>query len=554
MKSKKISILAIMLALMLTITACGGKGTDSTGKDGKKANKTTGEQIVKVNNNSEPVSLDPALGEGTHQSWILQHTFEGLMGYDEKGEIVPAAAEDFPKISEDGLVYTFKLKEGSKWSNGDPLTAKDFEYSWKRALDPKLAAYYAYQFYYIKGGKAYNEGKGSVEDVGVKAIDDLTLEVTLEHPTTYFTELTGFYPFYPVNEKVASGNADWANGKDINTYVSNGPFKMTKWAHNDIVSVRKNENYRDADKVKIDGIDFDIMEDKNTEWQNYDSGLYDLIVSPTPDVISSLKSEGSKELIIGEDVGLYYYNFNNKIKPFNNVKVREALSMAIDRKSIVDNVAQGEQIPAEGFVPLGLKDDKGKEYRDGMDNLIVEDVKEAKKLLEEGLKEEGMTVADFNKAKFSILYNTNEGHKKIAEAIQGMWKENLGIDIALNNKEFQVKLNDEKEGNFNVSRAGWMADFDDPLTFLELWETSSSFNDAKYSNKEYDSLIASIKTSGDKAKRVEDMRVAEKILGKDLPVMPIYFYTQPRVQKTNLKGVYKTPLNYPTMTYAEFTE
>ncbi|QQK09031.1 peptide ABC transporter substrate-binding protein [Miniphocaeibacter halophilus] len=547
---KKFRIVALLLALTFALTACGGGKTNDkeTGGAGGTTASTEG-KFLRTNNTSEPGSLDPALAQGTHESWVLQHTFEGLMTYDEEGNVVPGAAEAEPEISEDGLNYTFKLKEGLKWSNGEPVTAKDFEFSWKRLLDPDLAADYAHQGYYLKNGEAFNKGKVAVDEVGVKAVDDLTLEVTLENPTPFFTELTAFYSLFPVSEKVVTENPDWA--KDAKTHVSNGPFKLTTWEHRAEIIIEKNENYQNADAVKIDGIHFDILEDKNTEWQNYDSDQYDIIVTPQADVVAQKQAEGSEELVIGTDVAVYYYNVNNETKPFTNPKVRQALSMALDRKTLVENVSQSGEVPAEGVVPFGMKDENNKEYRDAVGNLITEDVEQAKTLFEEGLKEEGMTLDEFNAAKFNILYNTDDKHQKMAEAVQDMWNKNLGISIGLKNTEFQVKLNDEKAGNYDVSRAGWIGDYADPLTFLELWETEGSFNDANYANEEYDNLVQIAKTSNDAAERFEAMRKAEKIVVEDMAVIPIYFYTQPYMVKPNVKGIYKTLLNYPTMTFAE---
>lgn len=238
MYEEKFRIVALLLALTFALTACGGGKTNDKETGAGGGGKTTTEgKFLRTNNTSEPGSLDPALAQGTHESWVLQHTFEGLMTYDEKGNVVPGAAEAEPEISEDGLNYTFKLKEGLKWSNGEPVTAKDFEFSWKRLLDPELAANYAHQGYYIKNGEAFNEGKVGVDEVGVKAVDDLTLEVTLENPTPFFTELTAFYALFPVSEKVVTENPDWA--KDAKTHVSNGPFKLTTWEHRAEIIIEK---------------------------------------------------------------------------------------------------------------------------------------------------------------------------------------------------------------------------------------------------------------------------------------------------------------------------
>ena len=457
-------------------------------------------------------------------------------------------AEDY-KISEDGLTYTFTIRDDAKWSNGDPVTAEDFEFTWKRALDPETAADYGTILYYIKGGEAFNTGEGTIDDVGVKALDEKTLEVTLEFPTAYFLELTAFYTYFPVNKSVVESNPDWA--KDPETHISNGPFKLVKWEHNAKIILEKNDLYYNAKKIKLDGIDLDIIEDQNTAWQKYEGGEYDILVDIPTSVVNQLQNDGSKELSIGAQVGTYYYNINPDVKPLGNKKVRKALSMALDRETIVKDITQGGQIAAEGVVPYGLEDENGKEFRDGTDNLIGYDPDGAKKLLEEGLAEENMTIEDFNKENIVLLYNTSESHKKIAQAVQEMWRTKLGIDIGLENVEFQVKLDREKSGDYHISRAGWIGDFMDPMTMLDLWWSGSSFNDVNYDNPEYDKLVLETKTTMDQKLRMDNFREAEKILMEDMPILPVYFYTQPYVQKSNVKGIVKVPVRYPVITYAD---
>ncbi len=542
MKKSKFSVLALLMTIMLMLAACNGGSKETSNEKEGGSGDSSGLKVLNVNNSSEPGSLHPANAQGTHESWILEHTFEGLTKKTEEGKIVPGSAESW-EISEDGLTWTFKLKDGLKWSNGDPLTANDFEYAWKYALKPETAADYAYQLYYLKGGEAYNSKKGKEEDVGVKATDEHTLVVTLEQPTPYFLDLTSFYTFYPINKKVQEENPKWA--LDAKTHVSNGPFKLTEWKHKESLKIEKNENYYDKDKIKLDAVNFALIEDENTAWQMYQSGELDLAYPLPVDIQGQMVNSDDKEFKMGKELAVYYYNFNTEVKPFNNAKVRKALSMAIERQKITENVAQGGQKPAFGVVPPGIPDASG-DFQENTGNLFKEDVKEAKKLLKEGLAEEGMKELP----DFSILYNTLDSHKKIAEAVQGMWRDNLGVEVTLENAEFQVKLDREKAGDFEISRAGWVGDYVDPMTFM-LWETDGAYNDAGWSNKEYDNLLKEAKSTMDPKERMDALHKAEKVMIDEMPILPVYFYTKPYMVKSNVTGVF-APINaYPNFIYAD---
>ena len=553
MSKKLVVLMSLLLVMAIVVTGCSTPAeqppaeTPPAETPGETPPASSEGKILRTNNSSEPGSLDPALAQGTHESWILTNTFEGLMKYDSDGKVIPGIAEDY-KLSDDNLTYTFTLRD-AVWSDGNPVTAEDFEYSWKRALDPDLAADYAFQLYYIKGAEAYNTGEGTIDDVMVKATDDKTLEVTLEAPTGYFPELTAFYTYFPVSKTVVEANPDWA--KDPSTHISNGPFKLVSWEHNATIELEKNPSYYNAEAIKLAGIHFDIIEDENTAWQKYEGGEYDILATLPQAVAAQLAAENNPELTIGAQVGIYYYNLNGDVKPFNNPKVRKALAYSLDRQTIVDKITQGGQLPAEGVVPVGLTDEKGGEYRDQVGNLVPYDVELAKTLFAEGLAEEGMTIDEFNNAGFVILYNTQEAHKKIAQAAQEMWRTALGINIGVENVEFQVKLDREKAGDYQISRGGWIGDYGDPMTILDLWLTGGAFNDANYSNDKYDELILGAKSTADQDVRFKNMREAEKILMEDMAVVPVYFYTQPYAVKSNVEGIYKLPLFYPTLTYAD---
>mgnify|MGYP001191696964 FL=1 len=547
MKESKFSLLSAFLIALLALAGCFSGDAEQAGSE---ENAGDGEKkVLRINNSSEPGSLHPGTAQGTHDSWVLEHAFEGLTKKTPEGEIVDGMAEKW-EVSDDGLTWTFYLKDDVRWSNGDPVTAEDFEYAWKYALHPETASQYAYQLYYLEGAKEFNSAENEAdyaeleENVGVKAIDGKTLEVKLAEPTPYFLDLTSFYTYYPVNKKVQEENPDWA--LEAETYVSNGAFKLTDWKHKESMTLKKNEHYYDKDNIHLDEVYMVMIEDENTAWQMYQADELDLAYPLPNDVQGELVNSDNEEFYNEPELALYYYNLNNEKPPFNNSKVRKALSMAIDRQTLVEHVVQGGQKPALSIIPPGVPDVNG-DFQENSGDLFEEDAEEAKKLLEEGLAEEGMD----EMPQFTILYNTLEAHKKIAEAIQEMWRKNLGIEVELENVEFQVKIDREQAGDYDISRAGWIGDYVDPMTFLDLWVTDGPHNDANWSNAEYDELIKLAKSTMDQEKRMEAMHKAEEMLIDEMPIIPIYFYTKPFTVKPHVKGVFAPIDRYPQFIYAD---
>ncbi|TFW47125.1 peptide ABC transporter substrate-binding protein [Bacillus sp. 005/A4HT-01/001] len=541
---KRWSVVTLMLIFTLVLSACGFSGNksgDSTSSSGEA--KTT----LNVNISTEPFSLHPGLANDSTSGSVIRQTFEGLTRINAEGKPENAMASGI-KTSDDGKTYTFTLRD-AKWSNGDPVTAQDFEYAWKWALDPKNESQYAYQLYYIKGAEAANKGEAKVSDVGIKAKDDKTLVVELENPTPFFTELTAFYTYMPVNKKVAEKNKNWYTNAGEN-YVSNGPFVLSKWKHGGSITLEKNNEYWDKDTVKLKKINMSMIKDTNTELSMFKKGELDWAGSPTGSLptesLKTLKKEGGLE--IQTIAGIYNYKFNTKVKPLNNANIRKALAYSINRQAIVDKITQGEQVPAMAIVPPtmeGFTDNKTGYFKD-------HDVATAKELLEKGAKELGYkSVSDLPTLKLS--YNTDEGHQKIAQAIQEMWKKDLGVNVELDNSEWNVYIDKIHSGDYQIGRMGWLGDFNDPVNFLELYkDKDGGNNDTGWESKEYKQLLNDSAKETDKTKREEMLKKAEKIIIDDMPVAPIYFYTQLWVQDPKLKGVVVSGLGDVQYKWAHF--
>jgi oligopeptide transport system substrate-binding protein len=558
---KKVVLTLVVVALVVGMAGC------------KKAQPTV-EQVLKYNVGAEPQYFDPRKATGIPEFTMLLNLFDGLMRYNTQGQLEPSIAESYT-VSDDKLVWTIKLRKTAKWSNGDPVTAGDFEYSWKTALSPEVASEYSYQLYYLKNGEAFNtsipkDGKYyyqkvdasgnpvadadgnpvpdltkpfDVDSIGVKALDDYTLQVTLEAPTPYFTSLLTFTTYLPINKKLDQSNPDWAKSAD--NYISNGPFKLTKWEHNHVIEMEKNPNYWDKDKVKLDKIIFYMVEENTTEMTMFENGEIDWGPNPPPAELERLQKEG--KLTINPYLGTYYYMFNVTKKPFDDVRVRKALSMAIDREAIVKNITKAGELPATAYVPPGIPDaEAGSDFRKvGGDFFKPYDPETAKQLLAEAGYPDGKGFP-----KFVLLYNTSERHKTIAEAIQRMWKETLGIECTLTNQEWKVYLDNRQNLNYDVARAGWIGDYTDPMTFIDMWVTGGGNNDSGWSNKQYDEYVKTAKSTDDQKVRMDAMHKAETIVMEEMPIVPIYFYTRPELIKPYIKDAYTSALGYTDFKYA----
>src|SRR5450830_2200174 len=496
-------------------------------------------QEVTYNLGAEPPSMDPVGGSTYETINSVEQLFDGLTRLDSKNVPQPAIAKSWT-ISKDGKTYIFTLRD-AYWTNGTPVTAYDFEYAWKRALTPELAAAYAYQLYYIYGGQAFNtsikvgtkyyaqavDAKGNPltkkvgdkdvpvanmakeidpsKNVGIRALNTKTLKVYLQSPTVYFLGLTSLPLLMPVCKAVVSTNDKWAS--DVKTYVTNGPFKLTQWTHNDKMVFVKNPTYWDRDKVKLTKITYLMVEDSSTALSMYQSGQLDAAAFvPLPE-LSKLVASGDAQIL--PLLGIDYYMVNVTKKPFNDVRVRKALTLAIDRKSLTASVTKGGEIPALAFVPYGMPDAlPGSSFRKaGQETFFKDnDVATAKALLAQAGYPNGRGFPVF-----TVTYRTRNIDKSIAEAIQGMWKQNLGITCTLRSEELGVYLADRQNVNYDFMWTRWSADYMDPNTFLDMYVTNGPNNGTGWSNKTYDALIAKAGVTVDPKARMTMLHAAEKI-------------------------------------------
>lgn len=533
---KKFGALFVTVMLLFALAACTAtKDSGSEPKDkGDEGSKEKTEKVLYLNNSVEPTSFDPPIGFDAVSWNALNNLMEGLTRLDDTHEPKAATAKDWD-VSEDGKTYTFHIREEAKWSNGDDLTAGDFVYAWKRLLDPNTASSAAFLGYFIEGGEAYNTGAGTADDVKVKAVDDKTFEVTLTSPQAYFLSVIANPAFFPINEKVATANPEWFS--EAESFVGNGPFSLSEWNHDSDFTMVKNDKYWDAKNVKLDKVHWAMVDDTNTEYQMYQTGELD-----TSDVPSDLADQLFKEgdVKVEDQAGEYFYRFNVNMEPFQNVNIRKAFAMAIDQKQMVELVTKNKEKPAYGFVSYGFKDPAGKDFREKNGDLIKTDAAKAKELLKKGMEEEGYTTLP----EVTLTYSTLETHKKIAEAMQQMLKENLDVDVKLANMESSVFATEQKALKFQLSRSSFLADYADPINFMENFQTGHSMNRTGWSNAEFDQLIKDAKNEKDETKRFEMMYKAEKILFDEVPIIPIHFYNQVYLQNEDVSGIVRHPVGY----------
>ena len=488
--------------------------------------ETSNPNYINIGNGAEPKDLDPHTSTGVPEWHIIQNIFEGLVGKDPKTlEPIPAVSESWVS-SKDGLEYVFMLRKDSRWSNGDPVTAKDFVFSVLRLLKPETASEYAYQGFYIKNGQLFHEGKITDESqVGIVALDDHTLKITLENPTPFFLSLLYHHSYYPVHRgTVETHGQRWTRPENM---VSNGAFVLEQWKMNKIVSIKKSEVYWDKATVSLSGANFFPTENVDTEEKMFRRGELHKTNEVPLEKIPSWQADSSGVYQQEPYLGNYFYWINVTKPPLNNKLVRKALNLGFDRDRITRYVTRAGQIPAQLFTPPGAGGFIPKPLLPADGSRIAE----AKELLSRAGYPGGKGLPPLE-----ILYNSHAGHKKIAEALQEMWKENLGIEVRLFNQEWKVYLDSMRAMNFQLGRQGWIGDYNDPNTFLDMLMTGNGNNRSGWSNKEYDGVMKKIARERDLNKRLAYFQQAEDILLEELPVIPIYIYTRVYLKQLNVVG------------------
>lgn len=640
---KKLMASALAAAMVVSLAGCGGSKTAATGETGSAAATSesastesvlnTDTSTLYINLASEPDRLDPALNSTVDGAVLAVNSFVGLLTYDENGQLVPGVAESYD-VSEDGMTYTFHLRQ-SKWSDGTDLTAKDFVYSWNRAANPMTASDYSYLFdgliakneaaeemvanpeydaaaaeaaaasgeEYSTPAEVYSDAALAEQEannilVGVEATDDYTLTVTLVSPCPYFLSLCAFPTFFPVPQaSVEAANTDGTNPGAWALeagFVSNGPYTCTAWNHDQSMTYTKNPNYYDADSVSIETLQFMLSADDTAIYNAYMAGNLDFIDTIPNEQIP--KHNGTDpEFYIATNIGTYYVGFNVNSKLFEGKTpeqanaMREAINLLIDRQYIVDTIAQTGQEVANTFVPAGMSDSNGAEFRQNTDSYTYpdeeavgyfdptedaydENLAKAIELLESAgyvFDDNGMLSSE-TPLSFTYLVNEGAGNEDIGAAIKQDMAA-VGINVDIQTQTWNVFLNERKAGNYDVCRQGWLADFDDPINMLEMWTTESGNNAAQFGRdpatgkagtvpsyapqnwSEYDELIAEIKAETDLTKRVALMHKAEDMLMETWAVVPLYYYNDPYMQKSNVEGVYTNSFGYKYFHHATKT-
>ncbi|WP_242241556.1 peptide ABC transporter substrate-binding protein [Bacillus cereus group sp. BfR-BA-01309] len=525
MKRKKSHLMVMALVTTLLLAACNNKANKSD-TEAKK-------QVLNVTVSEEIPSLDTAKTMDGTSAHVMQNIFEGLYVLDDQDQPIPAVAKSF-KRSEDGKKYTFDLRKDAKWSNGDSVTANDFMFAWKRAINPETASQYAYMLFHVKNAKEINKGTMALDNLGVKAINDYKLEVELEQPIPYFLQLLALPIYLPQHESFLK-----EQGKNYalepSNLIYNGPFVLEKWKHEQEFQLKKNATYWDQKKVKLDEINFQIVKDTMTAVNLYEAGNLDRVPINSQFVD---KYKGNKELHMSSEPGMAMLRFNEKNNALANKKVRQSISLALNKEDFVTHFINNGAKSASGLVPAGhINEETGKDFRKENGDLSPYDLQNAKKIWTEAKKELGV-----DEVNLEFLTYEQDNAKRMAEYIKGDLEKHLqGLTIQIKQQPFKQKLQLEQTGDYDISMANWGPDYKDPISYLELFTTDNQNNKMNYSNRHYDELIKKAKSDLvlDQKKRWEALQEAERTLLEDTAIAPLYQMGSAYVQKDYVKGIEK---------------
>lgn len=520
---------AIALGCLLLAACSGGKSRVEQGNE---------EGVLHFGNGTEPQAIDPHLTTGVPESHIQEALLEGLVSKNPETLVPePAVAESW-EVSEDGRIYTFHIRPAARWSDGEPVTAEDFRWTWQRALDPGMGNEYSYMLFPLKNAEKYLTGEvKDFGEVGVRVIDTHTLEVELTEPTPFFLQLLSHHSYFPlprhVIERFGKATDRFTPWTRPGNMVGNGAFRLVEWKLNKYVRVEKNPLYWDAEHVRLNGVVFYPTENVVTEERMFRSGQLHYTNDTPVDKVPQYRDAHPEQIRLQLYLGTYFYEFNVRKPGLDDPRVRRALAMTVDRQTLVDSVLKGVNVPAYALTPpgtLGYQPPK----------LFDFDPEGARKLLAEAGYPDGKGLPPLE-----ILYNTHEGHRKIAVALQQMWKKHLGIDVTMVNQEWKVYLDSRRTGDYTIARASWIGDYVDPDTFLGMYITGGGNNRAGWSNAEYDDLllrrIPAMKTQEE---RFEGFYRAETILMEEMPVLPVYTYSTKHLIHPSVKGMPQNILDH----------
>lgn len=484
------------------------------------------QKLVK-NNGAEPQSLDPHKIEGVPESNLARDQFEGLVITNLDGDVIPGVAESWEH--DEAKVWRFKLRENAKWSNGDPVTAHDFVYSWKRLADPNTASPYAsyLQYAHIENVDDIVNGNADPETLGVKALDDLTFEVTLSEPVPYLDKLVGHTVLSPVHKATVEAHGNqWTSPKN---FVGNGAYKLKEWVVNERIVLERNDQYWDNDKTVIDEVTFLAIDSEVTAVNRYRSGEIDITNTIPVELFPRLKRDLPNEVKVTPYLCTYYYEINNEKAPFDDARVRTALKLAVDRDIVVNKVVAQGQTEAFGFTPPFMADMEAVEPE-----WFTWSQKERNAKAVELLEEAGYTKK--NPLSFNLLYNTSESHKKVAIAVSSILKQNAGINVRLENQEWKTFLDSRHQGTYEVARAGWCADYNEPSSFLNIMLSNSSNNTSHFKNRAFDAAMRASIEASNTEERIKAYQEAEKVLDEESAIVPLYYYVNSRLVKPHVGG------------------